>query len=318
MRTTGNAMVALGLSGKMLASAIRTLSSPWTPHEAALVTEMFRRYADDGATIADLGRWLTSQGAATRTGKERWDRPVIWGMLRNPAYAGTAVFGKTRVIHEPAGLNRTAASPAAPSPGRSASRTGPGRNGRASPSPPWWMRRPSTGRSSDWPATSGSPHGTRGSRRCCRASPPARPAATTAAPRPLPRGTRSAITGTSAPMTAATRADAATRTSRPRRLRQPGRLELRHRPARRPALIRAEIGKRLERARTSDPVTGKRDQLEQALAMAPIGLQGQVRSLPDPLASVGAIAPYQVPALRSARSMRVTLTRGLTPRPDVV
>src|SRR5215475_10675849 len=78
------------------------------PHEAALVAEMFRRYADDGAAIAGLRRWLTAEGVATRTGKERWDRSVIWGMLRNPAYAGTAVFGKTRVVHEPAGLNRTA------------------------------------------------------------------------------------------------------------------------------------------------------------------------------------------------------------------
>ena len=78
------------------------------PHEAVLVTEMFRRYADDGAAIADLRRWLTDQGVRTRTGKERWDRSVIWGMLRNPAYAGTAVFGKTRAVHEPAGLNRTA------------------------------------------------------------------------------------------------------------------------------------------------------------------------------------------------------------------
>jgi site-specific DNA recombinase len=32
------------------------------PHEAVLVAEMFRRYADDGAAIADLGRWLTGQG----------------------------------------------------------------------------------------------------------------------------------------------------------------------------------------------------------------------------------------------------------------
>jgi site-specific DNA recombinase len=78
------------------------------PHEAALVAEMFRRYADDGASIADLGRWLTAEGVRTRTGKQRWDRSVIWGMLRNPAYAGTAVFGKTRAVHEPAGLNRTA------------------------------------------------------------------------------------------------------------------------------------------------------------------------------------------------------------------
>ena len=69
---------------------------------------MFRRYADDGASIADLARWLTGQNAPTRTGKSRWDRSVIWGMLRNPAYAGTAVFGKTMVAHEPAGLNRVA------------------------------------------------------------------------------------------------------------------------------------------------------------------------------------------------------------------
>ena len=64
---------------------------------------MFRRYADDGASIADLARWLTSQDVPTRTGKARWDRSVIWGMLRNPAYAGTAVFGKTQVLHEQPG-----------------------------------------------------------------------------------------------------------------------------------------------------------------------------------------------------------------------
>jgi site-specific DNA recombinase len=76
--------------------------------EAVLVAEMFRRYADDGASIADLARWLTSQGVLTRTGKTRWDRSVIWGMLRNPAYAGTAVFGKTQVLAESPGLNRRA------------------------------------------------------------------------------------------------------------------------------------------------------------------------------------------------------------------
>ena len=69
---------------------------------------MFRRYADDGATIADLARWLTSLGVPTRTGKHRWDRSVIWGMLRNPAYPGRAVFGKTQIIHEQPGLNRVA------------------------------------------------------------------------------------------------------------------------------------------------------------------------------------------------------------------
>src|SRR6266550_4514601 len=77
-------------------------------HEAAIVAELFRRYADDGASIAGLTRWLTSENVPTRTGKARWDRSVVWGMLRNPAYAGTAVFGKTQVVAESPGLNRRA------------------------------------------------------------------------------------------------------------------------------------------------------------------------------------------------------------------
>src|SRR6266496_1399010 len=79
-----------------------------TGHEAAIVAELFRRYADDGASIAGLTRWLTSENVPTRTGKARWDRSVVWGMLRNPAYAGIAVFGKTQVLQEPPGLNRRA------------------------------------------------------------------------------------------------------------------------------------------------------------------------------------------------------------------
>jgi len=77
-------------------------------HEAALVAELFRRYADEGASIAELTGWLTDQQVPTRTGKHRWDRSVVWGMLRNPAYAGRAVFGKTMVVHESSALNRIA------------------------------------------------------------------------------------------------------------------------------------------------------------------------------------------------------------------
>jgi site-specific DNA recombinase len=77
-------------------------------HEAVLVAELFRRYAEEGTSVAELTRWLTRQGVPTRTGKNRWDRSVVWGMLRNPAYAGKAVFGKTQVVHESPGLNRTA------------------------------------------------------------------------------------------------------------------------------------------------------------------------------------------------------------------
>lgn len=77
-------------------------------HEAVLVSELFCRYADEGVSIAELAQWLTEQQVPTRTGKQRWDRSVIWGMLRNSAYAGRAVFGKTMVVHESPALNRVA------------------------------------------------------------------------------------------------------------------------------------------------------------------------------------------------------------------
>ena len=63
-------------------------------HEAAIVAELFARYADGGVAIGELARWLSGLGVATRTGKPRWDRSTVWGMLRNPAYAGRACFGR--------------------------------------------------------------------------------------------------------------------------------------------------------------------------------------------------------------------------------
>jgi site-specific DNA recombinase len=46
-------------------------------HEAVVVSELFARYADQGASIAELTRWLTGLGVPTRTGKNRWDRSVV-------------------------------------------------------------------------------------------------------------------------------------------------------------------------------------------------------------------------------------------------
>jgi site-specific DNA recombinase len=60
--------------------------------EATVVAELFRRYADEGVSIADLTRWLEQQHVPTRTGKTRWDRSTLWGMFRNPAYMGRAAF----------------------------------------------------------------------------------------------------------------------------------------------------------------------------------------------------------------------------------
>jgi site-specific DNA recombinase len=47
-------------------------------------------------TIGDVCRRLSRAREPTRTGKSIWDRSAVWGMLRTPAYRGTAAFGKTR------------------------------------------------------------------------------------------------------------------------------------------------------------------------------------------------------------------------------
>ncbi len=63
--------------------------------EAAVVREVFRRYTEDGDSLGALARWLTGAGIRTRTGRPRWNKSSVWGMLRNPAYQGTACFQKT-------------------------------------------------------------------------------------------------------------------------------------------------------------------------------------------------------------------------------
>ena len=74
--------------------------------QAAVVRELFRRYVEDHVSIGDLTRYLGEQGIPTATGKSRWDRSTIWGMLRNPAYCGRAAFGKTRQQDTRAKLTR--------------------------------------------------------------------------------------------------------------------------------------------------------------------------------------------------------------------
>ncbi len=64
--------------------------------EATVVRELFRRYVEENESIAGLVRYLGEQGIPTATGKSRWDRSTLWGMLRNSAYCGRAAFGKTQ------------------------------------------------------------------------------------------------------------------------------------------------------------------------------------------------------------------------------
>src|ERR1700752_4839414 len=64
--------------------------------EARVVRRVYELYTVEGFSIAEIARCLNSEGVPTRKAS-RWERSVVWAMLRNSAYRGMACFGKTRV-----------------------------------------------------------------------------------------------------------------------------------------------------------------------------------------------------------------------------
>ncbi|HWO40025.1 MAG TPA: recombinase family protein [Candidatus Acidoferrum sp.] len=64
--------------------------------EAHMVRRVYEMYTVDGLSIGEITRRLNAEGIPTRKLSARWERSVVWGVLRNPAYRGVACFGKTR------------------------------------------------------------------------------------------------------------------------------------------------------------------------------------------------------------------------------
>jgi site-specific DNA recombinase len=65
--------------------------------EARIVRQVFGWVGVERVSLREAGRRLQEMGCLTRTGLGHWDATTIAGMLRNPAYTGTAMFGRTRV-----------------------------------------------------------------------------------------------------------------------------------------------------------------------------------------------------------------------------
>src|SRR4051812_10086838 len=64
--------------------------------EARVVRRVYEMYTVEGLSIGEITRRLNTERIATRKAS-RWERSVVWALLRNPAYRGLACFGKTRV-----------------------------------------------------------------------------------------------------------------------------------------------------------------------------------------------------------------------------
>ena len=65
--------------------------------EAAVVRQIFRWVGQERCSIGEVCRRLAQAGIPSPKGNDRWDRSVVWGLLKNPAYQGSAAFGKTRL-----------------------------------------------------------------------------------------------------------------------------------------------------------------------------------------------------------------------------
>jgi site-specific DNA recombinase len=65
--------------------------------EAAVVRQIFRWVGQERCSIGEVCRRLHRAGIPSPKGKAVWDRSVVWGMLKNPAYQGVAAYGKTRI-----------------------------------------------------------------------------------------------------------------------------------------------------------------------------------------------------------------------------
>jgi site-specific DNA recombinase len=60
-------------------------------------------YTQQQLSLNAMARQMNQRLIPTHSGKVGWRRQTIWHMLRNPAYRGTACYGKTGLQPRPQG-----------------------------------------------------------------------------------------------------------------------------------------------------------------------------------------------------------------------
>jgi len=66
--------------------------------EALIVKRVFHLLVTEQQSIGAIARLLTAEQIPTRRDVGKWERSVVWAMLRNPAYTGQAAYRKTAVV----------------------------------------------------------------------------------------------------------------------------------------------------------------------------------------------------------------------------
>jgi site-specific DNA recombinase len=65
---------------------------------ARIVRQIFTWVGHERLTLAGVGRRLYASGVPSPTGRPHWSRAMIYTLLRNPAYAGQAVYGRRQCV----------------------------------------------------------------------------------------------------------------------------------------------------------------------------------------------------------------------------
>lgn len=79
--------------------------------EAEIVREAFDLYCLEGLSMHGIARVFNEKNYVTSRGKSHWTQPIIFAMLKNPAYKGTAAFRKTKRIPRLVPANKKKAAP---------------------------------------------------------------------------------------------------------------------------------------------------------------------------------------------------------------
>lgn len=64
--------------------------------QARVVRRIFEWVGRERRSLSEVAHLLTREGIPTARGLSRWDRSSVWHILNNPAYKGTAAYGRTQ------------------------------------------------------------------------------------------------------------------------------------------------------------------------------------------------------------------------------
>jgi site-specific DNA recombinase len=66
------------------------------PTEAAVITEIFASYLQEGQSLMGVTKQLVALGVQSPYGRWRWNQATVRGIVSNPAYTGTVYIGRSR------------------------------------------------------------------------------------------------------------------------------------------------------------------------------------------------------------------------------